>query len=187
MTLFVDRGLPEASLPPGSSPAGCQLASIAIRHRALIRYTLRCSGVRAMYRDDAFQETLLAIFDTLPHRDVELPMEPWVVEVASRVAGGYFRRATRQPERLTGPARMSSIPAPAAPAMRADVRELVAAAIEAIDDSRRSVFVMKEIDGQSVPVIARRLGIPLNTAYSRLRIARDEFRAAYTRIMRRAA
>ena len=51
----------------------------------------------------------------------------------------------------------------------------MARALDALDLDRRSVFVMHELDGQAVPEIARTLSIPLNTAYSRLRLARRDF------------
>ena len=57
--------------------------------------------------------------------------------------------------------------------------------ILALDDlelDRRAVLILHDIDGHSVPEIARALSIPLNTAYSRLRLAREQFKAAVKRI-----
>jgi RNA polymerase sigma-70 factor (ECF subfamily) len=51
-----------------------------------------------------------------------------------------------------------------------------------IELPKRAVFVMTEIDGATTPEIAEALAIPLNTAYSRLRLAREEFAAAVQRI-----
>ena len=34
---------------------------------------------------------------------------------------------------------------------------------------------MHELDGHAMPEIAAALGVPLNTAYSRLRLAREQF------------
>jgi RNA polymerase sigma-70 factor (ECF subfamily) len=55
--------------------------------------------------------------------------------------------------------------------------ELVARGLEQLELDQRAVFVMHDIDGHAMPVIARELGIPLNTAYSRLRLARRDFNA----------
>jgi RNA polymerase sigma-70 factor (ECF subfamily) len=57
-------------------------------------------------------------------------------------------------------------------------------ALDAIDLDRRAVFVLYEIDGVTMDEIARSLGIPVNTAYSRLRVARGEFAAAVKRLKR---
>ena len=47
---------------------------------------------------------------------------------------------------------------------------------------RRAVFLMHEVDGFSIPEVAEVLAVPLNTAYSRLRLARDEFRERVRRL-----
>jgi len=39
---------------------------------------------------------------------------------------------------------------------------------------KRAVLVMHDMDGVAMPKIAEALSIPLNTAYSRLRLARQE-------------
>jgi RNA polymerase sigma-70 factor (ECF subfamily) len=43
------------------------------------------------------------------------------------------------------------------------------------------VFVMHELDEVPVPEIAKTLGVPLNTAYSRLRLARADVVVAIQR------
>ena len=51
-------------------------------------------------------------------------------------------------------------------------------ALDALDADKRAVFVMAELHGESVVSIAEGLGIPVDTAYSRLRAARRLFREA---------
>lgn len=51
-------------------------------------------------------------------------------------------------------------------------------ALSALDPDKRVVFVMAELHGESVVTIAEGLGIPVDTAYSRLRAARRMFREA---------
>ena len=53
--------------------------------------------------------------------------------------------------------------------------------LAALELDRRAVFVMHDIDGHVMPDIATALGIPLNTAYSRLRLARADFAVAVKR------
>jgi RNA polymerase sigma-70 factor (ECF subfamily) len=59
---------------------------------------------------------------------------------------------------------------------------MVLKALESIKLDRRTVFVMVELNGHSVPEVAEALALPLNTAYSRLRLARREFVAAVRRL-----
>ena len=53
--------------------------------------------------------------------------------------------------------------------------------LEELDEPKREVFMMAEIDELTAPEIAEILQIPLNTAYSRLRAARQAFEAALER------
>ena len=61
---------------------------------------------------------------------------------------------------------------------RAQDRRLILGALAALDLDRRAVFVMHELDGFSMPEIAAALSAPLNTCYSRLRLAREAFASA---------
>ncbi len=53
--------------------------------------------------------------------------------------------------------------------------------LENMEPPKREVFIMAELDELTCPEIADVLGIPLNTAYSRLRHAREAFEAAVLR------
>jgi RNA polymerase sigma-70 factor (ECF subfamily) len=62
-------------------------------------------------------------------------------------------------------------------------REALAhAALQAVELSRRAVFILYELDGSTLPEIAAALAIPLGTASSRLRLARQDFEAAVKRL-----
>lgn len=65
-------------------------------------------------------------------------------------------------------------------------RALVLAALERIPLPRRAVLVMHDIDDVAVSEVARVLGIPLFTVYSRLRKARRELQAALRRMLKEA-
>ena len=56
--------------------------------------------------------------------------------------------------------------------------ELLQRCLDTLDDDKRAIFVMAEIHGETVVAIASGLGIPVDTAYSRLRAARKLFREA---------
>ncbi len=51
-----------------------------------------------------------------------------------------------------------------------------------MDDDKRIVFALVELEHETVAEVARMLGINANTAHSRLRLARAEFTAAVQRI-----
>lgn len=59
--------------------------------------------------------------------------------------------------------------------------------LDNLDDDRRDVFVLAEMEQLSAPEIATVVGAPLNTVYSRLRLARNEFSKAVARLRARDA
>jgi len=62
-----------------------------------------------------------------------------------------------------------------------EARELLRKALDTLDLDRRAVFVMHELDEIPMPEIASVLAIPVNTAYSRLRLARGEIASVIER------
>ena len=52
---------------------------------------------------------------------------------------------------------------------------MVLETLSALPPKQRAVLVMHELDGVTMKDIARALGLPLFTAYSRLRVARQRF------------
>ena len=61
---------------------------------------------------------------------------------------------------------------------------LLQAALDQLDEDKRAIFIMAEIHGETVVSIAAGLGIPVDTAYSRLRAARKLFQEAVMRASR---
>ena len=65
---------------------------------------------------------------------------------------------------------------------RAEDVALVHRALEEVDVERRAVLILYELDEVPMKEIAVALGIPLFTAYSRLRVAREELTVAIRRL-----
>jgi RNA polymerase sigma-70 factor, ECF subfamily len=64
-------------------------------------------------------------------------------------------------------------------------RQLLDEALDAMDLDLRAVFVLFELEELTAPEIAALLELPVGTVSSRLRRAREEFRAIVARIRRR--
>ncbi len=141
--------------------------------------TLRRLGVQARDLEDLCHDVFVVVFRNLDAYDARRPMRPWLFGIAFRVASDYRRSARHRREVPREPTDVPS-PSPAADdlVMRRERQHLVVRALEALERGRRAVFVMHDIDGHVMPDIAAALGIPLNTAYSRLRLARADFAAA---------
>jgi RNA polymerase sigma-70 factor, ECF subfamily len=56
--------------------------------------------------------------------------------------------------------------------------QMLEAALDQLDPAQRAVFVLYEIEEQTMTEVARALGCPIQTAYSRLHAARRVIAAA---------
>jgi RNA polymerase sigma-70 factor (ECF subfamily) len=151
---------------------------------AYVWNSLRRLGVPPSDLEDLTHDLFLEVQRRLDDYDPGRPVRPWLFGFALRLALRHRKRAHRRYEQpSTGQENVAD--ASALPdqqlAARQD-RRLVLSALEGIDMSRRAVFVLHDIDGESMPEIARALGLPVNTAYSRLRAARADFAAAVRRL-----
>jgi RNA polymerase sigma-70 factor (ECF subfamily) len=146
---------------------------------------LRRLGVPAAALDDAAQDVFLVVHRKLADFDARAPLRSWVFAIAVRVASEYRRRAAR----LRSEQLHDILPDPApGPAELRELREevqLLHDTLGDLDDDKRTVFVLSELEQLSAPEIASVLGVNLNTVYSRLRAARKHFEAGLQR--RRAA
>ena len=145
--------------------------------------TLRRLGVREADLKDQSQEVFMVIHGLLADYDASRPLRPWLFGIAYRIALRYRALARHRREAFgEAPDRADSTPSADEQLEAHQRREIVLEAIESIDLTKRAVFLMSEIDGVAMPEIADALGIPVNTAYSRLRLARQEFAAAVQRV-----
>jgi RNA polymerase sigma-70 factor (ECF subfamily) len=163
----------------GASPASPSLGAIFDEHFDYVWNTLQRLGVREADLEDLAHEVFLKVHARMQDYDRARPIRPWLFGFAYRVASDH-RRLARHRVEVFGPA-----PEAVDPTRSADesleVREeraLVAAALESVDFDRRAVLILHDAEEVPVPAIAEELGIPVNTAYSRLRVARSEFATA---------
>ena len=144
--------------------------------------TLRRLGVDERDAKDLCHDVFVIVFSNFDSYDSRRPIRPWLFGIAFRVASDYRREARHHRE--VPVTREAPAPSPAADEviLRNERQRLVLAALELMDLDKRAVFVMHDIDGHVMPDIAATLAIPLNTAYSRLRLARADFAAAVARL-----
>ena len=175
------RGAPS----PMAAERAIELREVYSAHAGYVWNTLRRLGAPESDLEDLTHDVFVEVQRHLDDYDPARPMKPWLFGFAFRILSRHRRRGRRHKE---GPGETASAvdPAPLADqrlAVEQD-RRLVIAALGAIEPDRRAVFVLYEIDGVSMDEIARTMGIPVNTGYSRLRVARGEFRTAVTRLRR---
>ena len=135
--------------------------------------------------DDLVQEVFIVIHAKLESLERPEALYSWIYGVVRRTASNY-RRALRTQQAAgifqdaVGEAE-SQEPTPFERLRTNADLELLASLIAELDQPKREVFELIEIDELTVPQAAEVLEIPLNTAYSRLRAARQAFEAAVAR------
>jgi RNA polymerase sigma-70 factor (ECF subfamily) len=150
--------------------------------------SLRRLGVFHAHLEDCAHDVFITAWRKLVDYDRSRPLRPWLFGIAFRVASDFRERASVRRE-VQGDEIEREDEQPRADALihASERRTLVRRALEAIPIERRAVFIMHELDGAPIPEVATALDVPLNTAYSRLRLARRDFEAEVHRLQGVAA
>lgn len=140
---------------------------------------LRRLGVHEADLDDVAQDLLIAVHRRWRDYDHSRPIRAWTFAFAIRVAADYRKRQARRsqavplfedlPDHADGPMEHLAVAAK---------RALLLRAMEALDLSKRAIITLVDLEEMTVPEAVAILEIPLNTGYSRLRVARAELAEA---------
>jgi RNA polymerase sigma-70 factor (ECF subfamily) len=144
--------------------------------------SLRRLGVRASDLDDVTHDVFLAVHRHFPSYDPSRPPRPWLFAFCFRAASDYRNSARIRKEGHDPVDPVDPGPLPDQRIEENEARALAREGLAGIDLSRRAVFILFEIDEVPMTEVAASLGIPLHTAYSRLRLAREDFAQAVARI-----
>jgi RNA polymerase sigma-70 factor (ECF subfamily) len=160
------------------------LRTLFEQHYGSVARLLRRFGVPTTQLDDAAQEVFWVasrrLLDILPGKETT-----FLYGVALRVALNEARKKRSLPtqcdiDELSDLA--DQAPSPEAQLDLRQSRDLLDAVLESLPMELRTVFVLFELEGLPVPEIAELEAIPVGTASSRLRRARQEFAAAIKRM-----
>jgi RNA polymerase sigma-70 factor, ECF subfamily len=179
--------------PAGQAKAAAQedhrpdFRTIFDREFSYVWTSLRRLGVAPRDLEDVTHDVFVEVFRNLDRYDPARPMRPWLFAFAFRFASDYRRLVRHRVEIFVEPVGTSASPAADEVVAARELRALIAKALDSIDLVRRGVFILHEIDARPMAEIAETLGIPLNTAYSRLRVAREEFTATFRLLQRGGA
>jgi RNA polymerase sigma-70 factor, ECF subfamily len=166
--------------PPGPDEAsprseGERLRLLVRHHFEPVGRLLRALGVREAEVDDAAQQT----FVILARRIAELPPgaeRMFVYRTALYVAAHARRALARSREVLQDDAAwISDRPSPDELIDQRRARECLDSILETMPVELRTVLVLFEIDEMPIADIAALLNLPVGTAASRLRRAREDF------------
>ena len=141
--------------------------------RALLRL-----GAREADAPDLAHDVFVVVHRKLASFDASRPVKPWLYGIAFRVALDHRRKGSTQRE-LPDDQHSERVASPTpSPEQALDARQAhdrMLRALTGVDLEQRAVFVLHELEGMSMPEIAAVIDAPLNTLYSRLRLARAAF------------
>jgi RNA polymerase sigma-70 factor, ECF subfamily len=182
-------GKPASQLPnkaTAPTPGAVDFQSLYKQEFGYAWRTLRRLGVRESDLPDLAHDFFIVVFRHLSDYDASRPVRPWLFGIAFRVVSDYRRSARVVRETLGDAPELVDRAAPIDEQIaEKQAREAVMRVLDALDLDRRAVLVMHDIDGHPVPEIAAALAIPVPTAYSRLRLAREDLAAAVKRLRAR--
>src|SRR5262245_11892578 len=154
-------------------------------HHELVWRTLRRLGLGPEQAADATQQAFLIAAERLD--DIRQGSErAFLFGTALRLARTAYRTGRRwqleddMDHRADAGSRLEEL------VDRRRAVEVADRVLAQMDPTLLTVFVLFEIEGLSTPEIAELVGVPLGTAASRLRRAREAFRAAASRLERGA-
>ncbi len=145
-------------------------------HFAFVWRSLRRLGVPEAALDDAAQDVFIVALRRRAEFRGRSSYRTWLFGIAANVAREQ-RRSGRRAAVLEpiDEALQSSQSSPLEQATDAEAVRFVEAFLATLDDAKREVFILAELEQMPAPEIADAVGAKLNTVYSRLRAAREAF------------
>jgi RNA polymerase sigma factor (sigma-70 family) len=136
-------------------------------------------------REDVAQNIYVIISGKLDTYDPSMRLQAWVNGYAVNIARRYKQLARNHREQLLGDEageQMDEGPTPEQRAIDDERRTILDRLIAMLEEDRRLVLVMKELQNLDMLDVARALGIPIATGWTRLRLARADLEAAIRRL-----
>jgi len=146
------------------------------RHFRLVWSVVGQLGMHGAAREDAAQEIWIVVVRRLHTLDPEASERAWLCAIAKKVVWRLRRNTQRFDARVAAFAHTPQC-SPADASTRYEAASTAAEALRSLSDAQRSVLVLTLVHGFTAPEVSDALGLPLNTVYSRLRLARQRLAA----------
>ncbi len=148
-----------------------QFRRLYARHFRLVWSVVGQLGLQGAAREDAAQEIWIVVVRRLHTLDPQASERAWLCAIARKVVWRLRRNAQRFDARV---AAFADAPrsAPADACVRYEAATTAVQALRCLSDDQRRVLVLTLVHGFTAPEVCAALELPLNTVYSRLRLAR---------------
>ncbi len=130
--------------------------------------------------EEAVQDAWVRIYNRIGDVQDLQAFEGWAIRVTMSRINDEFRARSRERSAREGLAAIRTAIGPApdrtSDLEKEDLARVLREALESLDDTHREVFILREVEGHSHAEIAKTLGIPEGTVWSRLSYARRMLR-----------
>jgi RNA polymerase sigma-70 factor (ECF subfamily) len=160
-------------------------------HAEFVWRNVRRLGVDLAAAEDVVQQVFLVVHRRLDSFDGSSTERTWLFGILLRVVRDHRRTLSRKrPPLVTAEDALAEIPDLSAAAnpeqalSRAEAFRAVARLLEMLEEDKRVIFVMAELEQMSALEIGQALGMDPKAVYSRLRAARTDFERAAASLRR---
>jgi len=166
--------------PDPPSTRAAEVERLFREHGPFVWRSLRRLGLNESDADDLCQEVFVIVFRKLQDFEQKSSLRTWLYGIAVRVALAHRRRAQTQRELPTETLpEVVSTEGPHDRLAEREARRWLDLALDTLDEKKRAVFVLYEIEQLSMNEVAQVLECPLQTAYSRLHAAREQVQSFF--------
>lgn len=165
-----------------------EFAALYAQYFPFVWRMARRLGVQANALDDVCQEVFVVVHRRLDDFEGRSSLKSWIFGILHNVVLVHRRKLRRKsPETLDPESSFEPDLLPDSgydPHERASWAEearLAQSALAELDEDKRTVLVLVELEGMTAPEVAEALGVNVNTTSARLRAARKQFAAWVTR------
>lgn len=157
--------------------------AIYLEHAGFVWRIVRRLGVPDADAEDVCQEVFVVVHRKLGGFAGRSTLRTWIYGIAFRTASDFRRRAHVRHEVATESPDLGSQAAEQPLVVdRERARKALDNILAQLDEDKRAVFVFYEIEEVPMLEVAAIVDCPVQTAYSRLRIARQQVLAATNRL-----
>jgi len=177
----------EAPRAPAAAPP-LTFAEIFETYFSFVWRTAHRQGTPDSSLDDVVQETFVVAFRRQGDFQGRSSLKTWLYGITCNVVRSHRRHlvaknptALKAERRVDPEGLVDEADGPHERSSRRDAARLVYEFLRGLNQDQRDVFVLSELERLSAPEVAIALATPLNTVYSRLRLARLAFAKAAAR------
>jgi RNA polymerase sigma-70 factor (ECF subfamily) len=179
----------EAVSPAPDQAGHPDVNQIYRRHGAFVWRNLRRLGIPENMVEDVLQDVFMVVHRRLLEFESRSSLKTWLFGIVLRVVRTHRRSQQRRRVLLDDLATAAEVESDAANT-EDDPAEIIAhrqasrllhRLLDELDDDKRALLVSVDLEEMTIAEAAEAMNVNANTAYSRLKIARQEFQGAVMR------